>query len=296
MRAFVAVMLLSLVPAILPAQSIRGVIVDRADMPLAGVVILLIGNSGSTAARALSNERGEFRLATPSAGSYRLRTLRVGFLPFTSGPIMLLSDQELTQRFVLRDVLFSLDTVRVVGRTACHLSTDSSAATFAVWEQVGTVLAATQLTASERAITATTVAFERSIDPYFQRVRRQSAAIHSALVSEPWRSRSPDSLRAGGYVVTQSDTTTYYAPGLDALLSRSFLEDHCFHLTSSPDTTRVGIAFEPSHERRHLADIRWHALARSQNVRASSSRIPLRQRLARTGAAGGRRHGLCSDA
>jgi hypothetical protein len=71
----------------------------------------------------------------------------------------------------------------------------------------------------------------------------------------PWRSRSTDSLHRFGYVVTDKDNSTvYYAPGLDVLLSNMFLEDHCFRLVA--DGPRVGMAFEPAPDRKRLSEIR----------------------------------------
>jgi len=255
-RLHLAVLVLArLLPALASAQSINGVVVDRADAPVAGVVVILLDNSSLGVARALSNARGEFRLTASKAGHYRVRTMRIGFLPVTSEPIALADGKTVTQRFVLGGIPFSLDTVRVAGRVTCKTSRENSAATFAVWEQVRTALTATQLTAGEQAITATTIGFQRSEDPYFQRVRRHNATVQSALVTQPWHSQSSDSLRRFGYVVTRNDTTTYFAPGLEVLLSDSFFEDHCFRIVSSPDASRIGIAFEPTPDRR-IAEIR----------------------------------------
>jgi hypothetical protein len=244
-----------LLPPIAGAQSINGVVVDRTDAPVAGVVVILLDNASLGVARALSNDRGEFRLTTSKAGRYRVRTMRIGFLPVTSEPITLADGKTVTQRFVLGGIAFSLDTIRVTGRTTCKTSREGSAATFAVWDQVRTALTATQLTAGERTIKATTIAFDRTVDPFFQRIKRENSSVQSALVTQPWRSQTSDNLRRFGYVVANNDTTTYFAPGLEVLLSDSFFTDHCFHLVSSPDVTRIGIAFEPLPDRR-LSDIR----------------------------------------
>ena len=40
------------------------------------------------------------------------------------------------------------------------------------------------------------------------------------------------------------------------LLSSSFLQDHCFRLAISLDSTRLGLAFEPTPARERVADIR----------------------------------------
>lgn len=244
------------------AQSIRGIVVDPADRPVSGVVVLLVDSAAHVAARALSNERGEFRLAAPQAGAYRLRTLRIGFRPLLSDAVLLRSGGELTQRLVVSGLPLALDTMRVVDRNVCRAFTDSGAATYAVWEQIRTVLIAAELTAASRTISATTITYERTLDPgpgrSTGRILRQTSKISTDYVTQPWRTLAPETLRRGGYVVTERDNSiVYYAPGLDMLLSNAFIEDHCFRLTM--DRRRkdiVGIAFEPIPERKRPAEIR----------------------------------------
>src|SRR5262249_33096363 len=137
-----------------------------------------------------------------------------------------------------------LDTVRVAGRNACRALNDSGAA-YAVWEQVRGAVTAAALTAAAQNVYTTVVSFERTLEADARHVRTQTSAIHSGYVREPWSSLSAAALHDDGYVVTDRDnTTTYYAPGLEVLLSPSFVEDHCFHLTM--DGARLGLAFEPT--------------------------------------------------
>src|SRR5678810_796750 len=71
------------------------------------------------------------------------------------------------------------------------------------------------------------------------------------------RDRPPDSLRRIGYVVTERDNSVvYYAPGIDALLSPSFANDHCFRIArDSKRPELIGLAFEPVADRRRTAEI-----------------------------------------
>jgi hypothetical protein len=244
-----------LLPAVAGAQTMRGVVVDRGDIPVPGVVMLLLDDASLVTARSLSNERGEFRLAAPRPGGYRVRTMRIGYQPVVSDVIALSAGADVVKRLVLTGVAFSLDTVRVVSQNSCRAVADSGAATFAVWDQVRTALTATQLTASARATAVTTLTYQRALDPGNKRVRRQTAAIRTGYVSQPWLSLTPEMFHQTGYVVTDaSAATTYYAPGLDVLLSNTFIEDHCFRLTS--DKARLGIEFEPTRERRRIPEIK----------------------------------------
>ena len=236
------------------AQAVRGVVSAR-DVPVPGVVVQLVDSTSAVVVRVLSNDRGEFRITGPHGGSYRLRTLRIGYAPSLSPVIVLRPGADVTQRIALSNILIALDTVRVTDRSSCRAFSDSAAATFAVWEQVRTALTAAQLTASARAIAATIVSYERSLDPLGRRVLSQTMNVSSDYVTQPWRTIAPERLRRDGYVVTDRDNTvTYYAPGLDMLLSPEFLEDHCFRLEAKAD--RLGVRFEPIPERRSISEIR----------------------------------------
>jgi hypothetical protein len=238
----------------LPAQSVRGIVVDRAEVPVPGVVVQLVDSASHIAGRALTNAQGEFRVVARTAGTYRLHTLRIGFHPTDSPPIVLQTGPDVSRRIVLTGLPVGLDTVRVAGRNACRALGDSGAA-YAVWEQVHGAVTAASLTAAAQNLYTTVISFERTLEADARRVRTQSSTVTSGYAREPWTSHSPEALHRDGYVVTDRDNSmTYYAPGLDVLLSPSFVEDHCFHLTSDRD--RLGLAFEPTPDRRNKPEVR----------------------------------------
>src|SRR4051812_7961270 len=151
-RLFPLLLALALaVPAgALRAQVIRGTVVDQGERALSGVVLQLLDVSSRVVSRSLSNEQGEYRLAAPAAGSYRIRTMRIGYRAATTETFTVAPRTELLKNISLASVGVSLDTMRVVARNSCRLATDSSAATFAVWEQVRTALTAAEITGKER--------------------------------------------------------------------------------------------------------------------------------------------------
>jgi hypothetical protein len=239
------------------AQSVRGTVVNEGNAPVPGVIVLLLDSASTIAARALTSEGGTFRLSAPRAGVYRTRTLRIGFRPMLSGTFQMDGGEEIVRRIVLSSVQFVLDTVKVQGRNECRMSSESAAATFAVWEQVQAALTAAQLTSDRRGITATTIGYERTLDRDGRRVLEQSTSMHVNTVRRLWRARSIDSLHTSGYVVRERDGSSwYFAPDIETLVSPVFLEDHCFRLTRGRDSSQVGIAFEPTPNRRRLPEIR----------------------------------------
>ena len=235
----------------------RGTVVNDANMPVPGVIVLLLDSASGIRARALTSASGEYRLVAPGAGVYRTRTLRIGFRPTLSDAFTLRASDDVVRRLVLSSVQFSLDTVKVQGRSECRLSSESAAATFAVWEQAQAALTATQLTSDRRGVTATTMGYERTLDRQGRRVLDQSTSMHVNNVRRLWRARPVDSLHATGYVVRESDGSSwYFAPDIETLLSPVFIEDHCFRLVPGRTSAQVGIAFEPTPARRRLPEIR----------------------------------------
>ena len=241
------------------AQAVRGIVVDATDRPVPGVVVFMIDSASAVVARALSNERGEFRVAAARAGSYRLRTMRIGYRPTTSDPIVLLLGGEREKRVAIAGTQLTLDTVRVVDRNSCHVANDQAAAsTYAALEQARTALSAAQLTLAGRNIRATTAAYDRTLDADGKRVIKQSSRTTTAYVTQPWRAISADSAHRAGFILVADDgSITYFAPSIDVLLSNAFVEDHCFRLVADrKESDLVGVAFEPSAERKKIAEVR----------------------------------------
>lgn len=245
-------------PSALHAQIVRGAVVDAADRGVPGVVVSLIDSAQITVARSLTDDRGEYRVAAPRAGTYRLRTMRIGYQPSLSNTIVLHEGTVTVERVVLDGVRVTLAAVRVLSRSVCgRRSGDEAGSTFAVWDQAMTAIAATNLTASTRGLTATIMQIERTLEPDGRRVRWQTATVRTDNVTQPWRSLPPDTLRRRGYKSTdRSDVTTFNAPGLDVLVSPLFIEDHCLRLAKGNDSSEVGVSFEPTPQRMRMSEIR----------------------------------------
>ena len=240
------------------AQSVRGVIVDASDRAVIGAVVILLDSSSQSVARTLAGASGEFRLAAPRDGAYRIRTLRIGFRPTETELLQLRSGQDLAQRITLSAVALVLDTVLVENRSACRrVDRDSASLVFAAWEQARAAITAAQLTSAGRSVRATTIEYDRALDATNGTIKSQRASAMTQYVRQPWRTLSQDSLRRVGYVVpAPDDFTTYYAPGLDVLLSPQFVEDHCFRLARASDPRELVLEFEPTVERRRVAEVK----------------------------------------
>lgn len=249
---------LLLAPAVSHGQSIRGVVFDQINGPVAGVVVELLDRGTGVSARTLTNARGEFGLTAASPGTFRVRAMRIGFHPTVSTPVSLKPGSVFTHRLELNSVPLLLDSIRGGLGNACLTLGEPAAETIeALWEQARTAIAAAQLTADEWRVDATSLAYDRTVDSDSgHRVLTQRSTIHSGFAAGQRGVRAPDSLREIGYVVTEADSsTTYHGPSLELLQSSAFSEDHCFRVALSSDSSLLGIAFEPTPNRR-VAELR----------------------------------------
>ena len=242
-------------PPELGAQAVRGVVMDAAGAPLSGVLTQLIDTASRVVAQVLSGDRGSYRLRAPAPGAYVVRSLRIGFRPTASIPLPLTTDAEVTFDVTLASIALRLDTVRVSGRASCQITRDSALLSFRALEQARAALIATSLSDASTTWQLTRVLFERMYDSSFARPTHQRSEWWSGTVTEPWKSVPSDDLHRYGYIVGAADSIVYRAPGLDALSGGEFLNDHCFRLVGSGDSSAIGIAFEPTPERRRVAEI-----------------------------------------
>src|SRR5438309_5776365 len=115
---------LSLVAVLAPlaarSQTLRGITVDGAGQPVSGVVVMLLDSALQVAARGMTTASGEFRLTAAHAGTYRLRTLRIGFRPTVSEPRTLGLGSDASSRVVLSSIPVALDAVRTTGQSICR--------------------------------------------------------------------------------------------------------------------------------------------------------------------------------
>lgn len=186
---------------------------------------------------------------------YRVRTLRIGYHPATFAAVELRAGAELEGQLELTSLPLTLDTVRVLARARCS-PYEGSPSIASAWEQARTALTAADLTTRDRVLHATVLRVRRVIDPRSRPVQRESSTQSSGFVTRRWGTVPPDCLCRFGYVYRLADgSTTYHAPDIDVLLSENFVQDHCFRFASGPDSALLGIAFEPTRDRRDVPEI-----------------------------------------
>jgi hypothetical protein len=239
------------------AQTVRGTVLERnTGAPTAGVVVLLIDAAENPVARTLSSDSGHYRLTASTSGAYRIRTMRIGFRPFTSEPFEVSAGREITRDIDVAMIPVLLDSVKSVGRNSCRERAGTEVASVA-WEQARTALYGAQISSRLPAIGATLQTYQRIYNPGSSRIREQASGMKSGFTTAAWISLSADSLRKIGYVTEDDDGWfTFYSPDVNVLLSREFQADHCLRLTKSRDNSLTGVSFEPTRERGKLVDIK----------------------------------------
>jgi hypothetical protein len=254
---------LLLCAATLGAQAVRGTLVDQASgQPIAGAFVTLLDESGREVSRALTAQSGAFLLSATAAGTYRLRSKRIGFRPSESPLLALAVDQALEYRLEVEAVPVQLPAVIVRGRPQCGGRPQEAAAVAQLWEEAREALAAVQWTQRQRALRFAVASFDRMLPRAGRQVLAERDSAWIDVGRRPFGSIPAEQLARDGYVVTAgTDSLDYYGPDAEVLLGEPFVNTHCFSVqeggTEFPGL--VGLAFEPEPRRRvpDVAGVLW---------------------------------------
>lgn len=237
------------------AQTVRGQLTDSISRaPLSGAFLTLVDEHGAERARAITNPAGEFVLTAPAAGTYRIRSKRIGFRPYVSAALTLRAGETRTYHPAVDPIPVPLQQVVVAGERQCDIEAGASVA--ALWDEVREALAALVWTRRAPGYWYQIAQFER--DVFLQEYRKglDSTWLTVGFYEAPFRSAPAEQLAADGFVVVDESGWTYYEPDADVLLSPPFLRTHCFETKIGRDATAglVGLAFSPARGR-HKPDI-----------------------------------------
>lgn len=232
----------------LSAQTVRGTVVRNVDQEgIRGAVVLLLDERSMVMARTLSSTLGTFVLRAPSAGAYRIQTLRIGFRPQTSDVFTLRADT--TVLLALSQVPVNLPAVTAQEVANCSENPRDGLATAILWDEAKTAILAADITIRELNYEFEVMLHSRKYDTrtppelletLFQRERHQG--------SQPWSSYPADTLERRGYVTPTDSGLRYVAPDLDVLLSSYFTRTHCFRMRDARRTPagQLGLEFAPA--------------------------------------------------
>jgi len=232
------------------AQTVRGQLTDSISRaPLGGAFLTLVDERGAERARAITNHAGEFVLSAPAAGTYRIRSKRIGFRPYVSAALILRPGETSAFHAVVDPIPVPLEQVVVAGERQCDIEAGASVA--ALWDEVREALAAVVWTRRAPGYWYEIRQFERDIYTREYRKGLDSTWRTAGFSESPFRSAPAEQLAAAGFVVADESGWTYYEPDADVLLSDPFLRTHCFETKAGRDETAglVGLAFSPARGR-----------------------------------------------
>jgi hypothetical protein len=240
------------------AQQIHGVVRDSASaQPVSGAVLTLLDATGGVLGRGISDERGSYRLSTPSGGSVvaSMRVVRIGFRPRVILAPALSARADID--IVIASLATMLEPVRVIDQPNCPRRNDRAAA-FALWEQAKSGLLATVVARQENPAALLRLAFQRKMDDdghiIGQTVRIDSTdrtaasfqAVHNAT-----------DFVANGFRDTQGASDVFLAPDAEVLLDERFVNGYCLRIADR-DRARpneIGLAFTAATHKRDRVDI-----------------------------------------
>ena len=209
---------------------------------------MLLNEDGVDVSASLTDEAGGFVVRVPQSGRYTLKAERIGYETYTSRPITLSTGQVVERRLAMPVRPIELAALSVSTERRCETRAAEGARTARIWEEARKALRATALTQEQGAFRFTTRLHTSTLDPGNLEVISEQAEILTGVGTKPFQALSVEELAASGYVrPAAADTTEYFAPDADVLLSNAFQDDHCFRAVegSGPTSGLVGLAFEP---------------------------------------------------
>lgn len=239
------------------AQTVRGRVVDNAETPLAGVLVIATTADAPDTVRAVTGRTGQFLLRwRTDSGQVTLRLLRIGFQPRVGPPVDLRTGEVVVPDIVFDSRAVTLAGMQVRGSSSCRLATDSSLAVSQLWEEVDKALVLEALAGESRAIAAEWLEYQRRSSRATGVRETRSLRIGAGMTRRIFRSRPPADIARDGFVVSAADTTLYSAPDPDVLRSAAFRNSHCFAVrTVRGRSDTIGVDFRPAARRPNIVDI-----------------------------------------
>ena len=239
------------------AQELRGTVTDSVSgVPIAGAVLTLFDASGAMLRRQLSDQRGEYRIATDS-NVRRMHVVRIGFRPRdivvprgTSG------DTRLNVQMVSIPTL--LEPVHVLAAANCPRRSDRARAA-ALMDQARAGLVTTVVARETKPARMVRLRFIRRMEGNGDRIESQEVRIDASdQVAASFKAvRTATDFVTLGFRRDSAGTQEFFGPDADVLLDDGFMQGYCFQI-SDRDRDRpnqIGLAFVPADHRKGRIDI-----------------------------------------
>src|SRR5258705_13046414 len=192
-----------------PTQPVLGIVRDSAgQQPLPGAVVLLLNSLGQTVGRSTTDQRGQFRVPTPS-DARRIRILRLGFRPQERA--VPAGGAGMHAEVSLVSIPFLLEQVRVTAGASCPRRPDRAAA-LALLDQVRAGLLGTVVARAQNRARTTRLLFERRLDGVSDRVVSQSVRVKIATGADRPFGAALSGLAFVRQGFLEDSTNTFFGP------------------------------------------------------------------------------------
>ena len=243
-----------LAAAPLGAQTtISGTVVEtETGVPVEGATVILLDRTGEQVAWRLTDAAGHFGFATTVAGTYSLRTDRIGHARVVSDPFTLERGASVVRRLETPVEAIMLAGIEVESRRRCEVRPGQGLATATVWEEARKALEATSRTGELDIYRFVIRRYARELDAQGRQVRsEQNRIVRMEGGASPFVSEDIEDLLANGFARDEERGGVFFAPDADVLLSDPFLDTHCMSLTEGEDEAEglLGLSFEPTEDR-----------------------------------------------
>jgi hypothetical protein len=235
------------------AQTITGTVVDDTGAAVEWALVEALDGQGRVLARSLSVQEGLFRLSLRHTGTITLRAGRIGFSSAETAPVEVSAQDTVHVRIVAGARPVRLETLEARGTRGCAMPA-SDAAVGLLWQEIDKALRLTRVSEEDEELRFRATRFVRDVDTTATSVLRVLQQSEFEYTGAPFYTRDAADLVSQGFAVQQGDTVLLLGPTADVLLSKEFIETHCFTVVAHDDPDLIGLGFEP--RRRRPVDIR----------------------------------------
>lgn len=242
------------------------------NTPLAYALLDLIDSNGRVVQSMMTSSSGTAQFRLPNTELFKVLVRRVGFRPFTIGPVRVAGGETTQLSARVPRVPVTLAVMRTRDESQCDLSNrapNDGSRLVALWDQLRTGLKLTELAALDRQKTK----IPTEVRQYVTRLSSDNLSMirHTVVPAHemdaiPFTSFGSEEITELGYVRRNGTTATFVAPNENILLSDPFIKEHCFRLVEGNgiQSGLVGLAFSPAPSR-HVPEVAGTLWADSSN-------------------------------
>ncbi len=241
----------------LHAQVVRGTVHDPATrQPVRGAVVWLADSAGTSLARAIADEHGQYSVMRPPH-AIALHAVRIGYRPH----FIPIGSADSVVDVAMESIPSVLPTVATVRDRVCPGDKGDNRARD-VWDQTRAALLAAVVSREMRPPQVRLLSYAKHLEPFLHRVSELTREMRTSVVDRSYVAARPAwAFAAEGYMrEARGGDRTFFAPDEETLLDSTFAASHCLHLVNGHDAhaRQIGMAFEPTDdpERDTLVDIK----------------------------------------